>query len=221
MRFDRRAAAFGVGASLLVLVAGCRTERSAGTSTSVGDDPEGTALLSDGQPASGALVCARTGEVEYLDGIPRCKPLDSARADAQGRFRLDPERLAGSFYLEIACDAAAECSRPGEVFFRPMAAARDLIDEFALSPPGSLAAKITWSGIPDTTLWVGIRGTAHFAAPRLVTRLDGGIAWEARIDGLFPGGFELIHFGNDPSGARTRPLWIQAGRTTSIVIQAD
>ncbi|GEM_PF-4054347 len=205
-----------LAAALALGLADCLPGRYTGTSTSVGDTADGFAMLANGKAASGALVCARSGTLEFLDGRPQSVLLDSARADGEGGFRFHMERLEGSFYLEILCDQGSACAGNKEqAFFKLIVAPADLDGRrFALSPPGSLVATARWTRMPDSIVWVGLRGTARFAKPSLTTDPDGSVSAEARFEGLGAGAYELVGFGKDMSGARTRPLSILPGQVT-------
>jgi hypothetical protein len=161
----------------------------AGTSTSVGDTADGIAVRSDGSAASGALVFARSADIEFRDGKPQGVLLDSTRADSRGQFRLPSlasrdSGVWGEVHLEIVCDSTAACGKKsGEVYFGRMADASGLLGEFGLSPPGSLLGTVRWGNAPDSAIWVGFQGSARFAQARKLRKANGefeggsGPAW--------------------------------------------
>jgi hypothetical protein len=143
-------------------------ERVAGTSTSVGNTLEGTAVLSDGTPAAGAVVTARSGEIRIIEGRPQSRLLGVAVADAGGRFRL-PLPPFKEFYLEIkgcirdSCQASAFPERYFRHFPDSLSGGARL-GTIRLGPSGTLTGTLVaaWA-TPATVTWVGIRGSDIFA----------------------------------------------------------
>lgn len=111
----------------------------AGTSTSVGTSIGGTAARSDGRPAAGVLVVARSDEIAWIGGKP------------EGR-------------LEIICDSARVCSDRNEVWHDWAAAESGRLPAARLAVPGSLEGD--WKPIDgEAPPWIGIARTARFMRP--------------------------------------------------------
>lgn len=177
------------GATLPAGLSGCLFGTSTDTENTV-VSLSGTILLSDGRPAGGAVLSARTGEVRISpEGIPSWTLLAADTADAEGKFafNLAEER---ELFLEIRERGDSPRKEYPEVLFARIARARagDL-DTFRLAPSGSVVGRLARpSGPLPDSLWIGVLGTSVLA--RAGTPDDsGGVAF--RLDGLPPGSWPL------------------------------
>ncbi|MDB5051073.1 MAG: hypothetical protein JWO30_4144 [Fibrobacteres bacterium] len=222
--FDRTLTALtAIAALLLSACVESGGVRMAGTSTSVGTSIGGTALLADGSPAAGAKVTARSDEMDYRNGKPEGLLLDSAVADHRGVFAF-PTLKERDFFLEIECDPARACpnARTPEVFLREFRVeGKESLGTLRTQVPGGFRGTLNdTSGSLDSTLWLGIPGTAHFARwedandpgrPHLKT---------FRLDGLYPGRYVLSVVApsdtGNPAARKTGSFPVISGSITDI-----
>jgi hypothetical protein len=180
-------------------------------------------MLSDGKPAVGARVAARSDELAYRNGRPEGRMLDSAVTDAQGRFTLPALRSDG-FNLEITCEPAAGCisAESTEVYYRANPAIRDRsLGELRTLPPGGLKGILdVTSAQGDSALWIGIEGTGHFA--KLEDAGDPGNPGlrTFALEGIYPGEYLLTTTAPSDTGSaqsqKMTPYVVESGTVIDI-----
>jgi hypothetical protein len=198
-------------------------DRVTGTSTSVGTSIGGTAMLSGGSPAVGARVAARSDELAYKDGKPEGRMLDSAVADAQGRFTL-PALRSNGFHLEITCDPAAGCASAEsiEVYYQAYPVVRNRsLGELRTAPPGGLKGIIdVTSASGDSALWIGIEGTGHFAKLEDAGDPDQPGLRTFTLEGIYPGEYLLTTTAPSDTGPgesrKMTPYAVESGTVIDI-----
>lgn len=177
----RRIDRFAVFVSLFL--GGCVS----GTSTESENTVTGYAVLSDGQPAAGAVLTARSSVFMVSDGVPAWTSVAADTADSLGRFKVRIPR-AQALYLEIRQGNTA--LTPGvkaEVCFSvyPFGVRRpDSLGTFRLLPSGSIKGRIAPKSVPSLSgYWVGIFGSS--AMVKLAPDSLGGYPFV--LEGLYPG----------------------------------
>ncbi len=156
------------------LLINCITDnRTAGTSTTVTNPPTvtGMVILAEGKPAAHAEIALRTRQVIFSDqGIPASKLIASTITDDSGKFTF-PSIADHDIYMEIkqnptALPIASKDSL--QVFLRGWIDGLPLkgqLGTFRLANPGTMAGQFLPDSLfSDSARWVGIRGTANFAA---------------------------------------------------------
>jgi hypothetical protein len=193
-----------------------------------GGDPAPNGIpAANGVPAAGAKVRVRSDEIEFADGVPGSKVLDSAIADARGAFSLRAPKT-GTFHLEIDCAASQGCAAGGVrsvygAIYYDLPAGKTF-GELHLLKPGSIAGSLVDTlADPAHPVWVGIAGTGLFvraladsaaAPPGRATGSPAPLAF--RLEGVFPGEYilELIRETDSTSNAmrmKTDPLKVESG----------
>ncbi len=214
MRHSWRAAA-----AAMVVLAACEPSgpRVAGTSTTVGTSIGGTALLSDGRPAAGALVAARGDDIVFRGGVPQARLIDSSRTDSLGRFRL---RAPGAgFHLDISWEASVTAALPegGQVYQGWVEPEGGKLPDAGLANPGSLHGAVSQKAeASDTLVWIGIAGTARF-----VTATGPAGKREFTLNGAYPGDRNLVILGLAPdtgSAQKVGAYRVESGQVTEIGI---
>lgn len=202
-----------------LIALGCGDDRIAGTSTSVGTSIGGKVMLSNGASGAGAVVTARSDSLELRNGRLACKLIDSTRADSQGRFSL-PKLPRGEFYLEIV---STHSGAAPEVFFEhyfisPLADSS--LGTLMTSVSGGLQGKVeSKDGSKDSSVWIGIMGTAHFARANPVDSIQAAF----RLDGLYPADYFLtVVLGADSTGInfnqKLQPTKVKSGELTQVKV---
>lgn len=187
-----------------------------GTTTSTDNTVARIAIHSDGRPAAGAVLTARSVDTLLSpDGIPAWKVIASDTADAQGRFRKEVSADSGIVW-EIRERPDSPVQRYPEALIVGMGVGGGGIpDTFRLAPSGIATGRLARTAGPLVAgLWIGVPGTSVLAQAGAPDD-SGGVAF--RLEGLPPGSWplEVIPVQADPTLAGpTPPVRVEAEKVT-------
>lgn len=200
-------------AALAALLLACE-DRMAGTSTSVGTGLGGQVVASDGTLVPGARVVARAAHVEYREGVPVFRALDSTVTDRRGEFHL-PGLMSGAFHLDIEgpdpASFAAQASGTGAerylAYYGSVPEGRRL-GTLGLKPPGTVKGRVKVPYTEDRVwAWLGVEGGGTFLPLRRPADWPVGVPMEFELTGVAPGERKVAAFYlPDSTGAKIDPV---------------